>query len=128
MNRRLGIARCGLACCLCSEQGTCPGCRSGGCPGADHCENRRCSMERNLEGCWACGELDDCRRGLLAKVKPRGFSLFARRYGVQALMDCLECKEQAGMVYHRMGVEGDYDDFDDEEGLIAFLLDGSGHK
>ena len=30
--------------------------------------------------------------------------------------------EQAGVVYHRMGVVGDYDGFDSEEALIAFLL------
>ena len=46
-------------------------------------------MERGLEGCWACGELDGCRKGLLAKSKPRGFSLFVRRYGMQALLDRL---------------------------------------
>ena len=119
MKWELGIARCGLAC---SENVSCPGCRSGGCPGADDCVNRRCSMERGLEGCWACGELDGCRKGLLAKSKPRGFSLFVRRYGMQAMLDRLERNEQAGVVYHRTGVVGDYDGFDSEEALIAFLL------
>ena len=126
MNRSLGVARCGLACCLCSEAGDCPGCRDDGCPDADKCENRRCSLERGLEGCWACGELEGCRKGLLAKVKPRGFSLFARRYGTRALLDRLEGKEQAGAVYHRTGAEGDYDGFDHVEDLISFLLNGSG--
>lgn len=32
MKRELGIARCGLACCLCSENKTCHGCNSGECP------------------------------------------------------------------------------------------------
>ncbi len=27
MKRELGIARCGLACCLCSENVTCKGCK-----------------------------------------------------------------------------------------------------
>lgn len=72
-------------------------------------------MERGLEGCWACGELDSCRKGLLIKSKPRGFSQFVRRYGMQSLLDCLERNEQAGVV-------GDYDGFDSEEALIAFLL------
>ena len=79
-------------------------------------------MERGLEGCWACGELDGCRKGLLAKSKPRGFSLFVRRYGMQALLDRLERNEQAGVVYHRTGVVGDYDGFDSEEALIAFFV------
>ena len=34
----------------------------------------------------------------------------------------LERNEQAGVVYHRTGVVGDYDGFDSEEALIAFLL------
>ena len=79
-------------------------------------------MERGLEGCWACRELDSCRKGLLAKSKPRGFSLVVRRYGMQSLLDCLARNEQAGVVYHRTGVVGDYDGFDNEEALIAFLL------
>ena len=29
MKRELGIARCGLACCLCSENAACSGCDSG---------------------------------------------------------------------------------------------------
>ncbi len=35
MKRELGIARCGLACCLCSENATCAGCDSGECPDKD---------------------------------------------------------------------------------------------
>ena len=30
MEREKGIAYCGLACCVCSENVLCPGCRSGG--------------------------------------------------------------------------------------------------
>jgi len=30
MKRELGIARCGLACCLCSENITCKGCKMDG--------------------------------------------------------------------------------------------------
>ena len=32
MKRKLGIARCGLACCLCSENAKCFGCNLGECP------------------------------------------------------------------------------------------------
>ena len=41
MKRELGIARCGLACCLCSENMTCDGCDSGACRDNDCCENRQ---------------------------------------------------------------------------------------
>ena len=44
MKRELGIARCGLACCLCSENVLCKGCRRDGfkelswCKDAEWCE------------------------------------------------------------------------------------------
>ena len=49
MKRELGIARCGLACCLCSENEHCNGCNSGDCPDKDWCENRKCSFEKSVE-------------------------------------------------------------------------------
>lgn len=122
MKRELGIARCGLACCLCSENDRCQGCDSGNCPDADRCENRRCSLQRQLGHCFECK--GTCRMGLLAKIKPYGLTLFARRYGVPALLDCLERNEQNGVIYHREGVVGDYDDFTDVEALIRFIRTG----
>ena len=122
MKRELGIARCGLACCLCSENGSCPGCRSDGCGGKSWCENRRCSIEKRLDGCFDCNE--DCRRGLLAKTKPYAFTQFARRFGCCALLDCRGRGEKEGVVYHRSGITGDYDDFDDAEALMEFIRTG----
>ena len=121
MKRELGIARCGLACCLCSENARCAGCNSGDCPDKPWCENRKCSLEKGIVGCYTC---DDCRKGMLTKIKPYGFTLFARRYGVEALLDCLERNEKAGVVYHREGIVGDYDDFTDAEKLIEFIRTG----
>lgn len=126
MKRELGIARCGLACCLCSENVTCGGCDSGDCPDKDGCENRACSMERGLSHCFACEE--GCRKGLLGKIKPYGFTLFARRYGAEELLDCLERNEQKGVVYHREGIWGDYDQFDDVEELLRFIKTGESGK
>lgn len=123
MKRGLGIGRCGLACCLCSENAHCRGCNSGDCPDKEWCGNRKCSAQKGLGHCYACGE--DCRKGLLSKIKPYGFSLFAKRYGEQALLDCLERNERAGVVYHREGIVGDYDGFDDVEALIAFIKTGT---
>lgn len=122
MKKELGIARCGLACCLCSENDQCNGCDSGNCPDFDSCENRKCSLQRQLGHCFECTE--DCRKGLLSKIKPYGFTLFARRYGVPTLLDCLERNEQNGVVYHREGIMGDYDDFTDVEALIRFIRTG----
>lgn len=122
MKRELGIARCGLACCLCSENSHCAGCNSGECPDKDWCENRKCSLDKGFEHCYDCPE--DCQKGLLAKIKPKGFTQFVKRYGTARLLDCLEANEKKGIVYHREGVNGNYDDFDDPEKLIQFILTG----
>lgn len=122
MKRELGVARCGLACCLCSENDKCGGCDSGSCPGFTWCKNRACSMEKNLSHCYKCSE--ECNKGLLAKIKPRGFNLFIKRYGIEELLNCLERNEQNGVVYHRSGITGDYDDFTDIEQLIEFIKTG----
>ena len=122
MKRELSIARCGLACCLCSENAHCGGCDSGSCPDALRCENRKCSIEKGISHCFLCDAV--CENGLLRKIKPRGFTLFARRYGMETLLDCLERNEQHGIVYHREGIWGDYDDFDDVEELIQFIANG----
>lgn len=122
MKRELGIARCGLACCLCSENDKCSGCNSGDCPDKDWCENRKCSISKNISHCYDCG--DECRKGLLGKIKPYAFTLFVKRYGEDELLDCLERNEKKGIVYHRDGIIGDYDNFDDAEKLIAFIRTG----
>ena len=130
MKRELGIARCGLACCLCSENIKCKGCKQDGflelpwCKNADWCENRKCVIEKNLNGCYEC-EPTKCCKGLYAKkIKAKAFAEFARRFGVEELLNCLERNEQAGIVYHRNGIMGDYDEFDDLETLISFIKTG----
>ena len=93
MKRELGIARCGLACCLCSENIACKGCKKDGfadlswCKDAQWCENRKCVIEKGLSGCYEC-EPGDCSKGLYAdKIKPKGFAEFARRYGIDELLE-----------------------------------------
>lgn len=120
MKRELGIARCGLACCLCSENSTCPGCRGEGCKDKDFCENRRCSMEKGLQGCFECPDTA-CRKGLLVKSKPLGFTEYVRRFGTEQLLDRLEENEKAGAVYHRRGIFGDYDEFESVEEVISYI-------
>lgn len=123
MKRELGIARCGLACCLCAENETCGGCNSGNCHGEGFCENRRCSIEKGIAGCYECTE-KDCRKGLLVKLKPAGFTAFIREYGIEELLDCLERNEKNSIVYHREGIIGDYDNFDSIDALIEFIRKG----
>ena len=52
MKRELGIARCGLACCLCTEKADCNGCGSKDCPDNDFCENKKCSLAKGLTHCY----------------------------------------------------------------------------
>ncbi len=122
MKRELGIARCGLACCLCSENDHCRGCNSGECPDKAWCENRRCSIEKNITHCYDCDK--ECRKGLLSKIKPYTFTVFIKRFGEEELLDCLERNEKNGVIYHREGINGDYDDFDRVEELISFIKSG----
>ena len=122
MKKELGIARCGLACCLCSENVTCKGCDSGDCPDTEWCENRKCSTEKGISHCYLCDM--DCKKGILSKIKPYGFTRFAKRYGIDELLRRLEENEKNGIVYHREGIIGDYDDFDDVEELISFIAEG----
>ena len=79
-------------------------------------------MEKQIDNCYLCEA--DCRKGLLAKIKPYGFTVFAKRYGIETLLNCLEENERNGIVYHRQGIIGDYDDFDDVESLIQFIRTG----
>ncbi|MDD3919958.1 MAG: DUF3795 domain-containing protein [Eubacteriales bacterium] len=125
MNRELGIARCGLACCLCSEavkgMGTelCTGCDSGKCAFAPTCKSLRCSKEKGLKGCYECDTL--CEEGVLGKAKVKGFIAFIQRYGMEAFLDRLEANEKKGVVYHRDGIVGDYDACKDAEEVVAML-------
>ena len=52
------------------------------------------------------------------------FTLFIKRYGEDRLLDCLEENEKKGIIYHREGLNGDYDGFDDAEKLIEFMMNG----
>ncbi len=122
MKRELGIARCGLACCLCSENSTCSGCDSGECPDREWCENRKCSISKSVAHCYDCDE--KCRKGILSKIKPYAFTVFAKRYGENKFLDCLERNEKNGIVYHRDGINGDYDAFTNVEELIEYIRTG----
>ena len=48
-----------------------------------------------------------------------------KRYGEEYLLDCLERNEANGIVYHRDGINGDYDDFEDVETLIEYIKTGN---
>lgn len=115
---------CGLACCVCSQNETCAGCRNGGCKDRDWCQNRKCCIEKGISGCWECDKFP-CGAGMLDKLRPRVFAKFASRCGEDALLDRLEENEAAGMLYHyEGGFTSDYDAAETEDELVRLILYG----
>ena len=96
--------------------------RFGEVPGYGPVRKQKCSLAKSLAHCYECPE--PCRNGILSKIKPYAFTEFARRYGEEHLLDCLARNEQNGVVYHREGLNGDYDDFTDVEELIEYIRTG----
>lgn len=126
MKKEFGIARCGLACCLCSENESCPGCLADGCAGKDWCEIRKCAIEKGVLHCFECENAETCGKGILAKQKPKAFTLFAKKYGAERLLECLERNERNGIVYHRNPQDhtGDYDVFSNTADVMSLIENG----
>lgn len=125
MQRGKGIAYCGLACCVCSENANCTGCRNDGCKDKKWCKNFNCCKEKGLKGCWQCSEFP-CKGSMLDKTRIRTFAKFIKEYGEAKLLDCLEKNEKAGIVYHYDGkLIGDYDMPKTEKEIIEMLLHGN---
>lgn len=124
MRRELGLAYCGLACSLCSENGECKGCQNLEQPCFEGCENFSCVRERGLAGCWECPDFP-CGKGMHgSNPRARAFVKFAQERGVETLLDCLERNARAGVVYHRPGgLTGDYD-LETEQEIFSLLEKG----
>lgn len=126
MNREKGIAYCGLACCLCSHNETCAGCRNEGCKDKDWCKNFICCREKGIAGCWECSEFP-CSGSMLDKIRIRAFARFIKEYGEERLLDCVERNEKAGLSYHYEGeLSGDYDKPSTEEEIMQLIMNGKG--
>ncbi len=124
MKREKGFAYCGLACCICSENENCAGCRNEGCKDKQWCKNFNCCREKGLAGCWECNEFP-CSGSMLDKTRIRAFARFIQENGEESLMGFLERNEQAGVVYHYEGqLVGDYDKPSSEEEIIKFIMNG----
>ena len=54
--------------------------------------------------------------------------MFAKKYGMNRLMDRLENNEKNGVLYHREGIVGDYDEHVDMNELIGFIENGLSSK
>lgn len=90
---------CGHHCDHCPYTQWCGGCRSQypGCSLATlyedrHCPNTVCAGEKNLDGCYDCPELDECKKGYYSAedaYKAKGAALFISRHGKEAYAKAL---------------------------------------
>lgn len=116
------IAYCGLACCVCSENKSCPGCQAGGCDIHGWCKNYNCCREKGINGCWECDEFP-CEGGMLDKPRIRAFAHFAKEYGTEKLLRCLLTNKAEGIVYHYDGqLSGDYDKCKTEGEIYEMII------
>ncbi len=122
-----GIAYCGLACCLCSENQNCAGCRNEGCTGKGSCAVFRCCKDNGRAGCWECPDFP-CDAGILQKnPRTRAFVRFTAKYGEDDLLQLLERNEQHGFLYHYPGrLTGDYDLPQTENEILRLLEEMAG--
>lgn len=120
--QRKGIAYCGLACCLCAQSRTCPGCQTGGCDLHGECRHYHCCREKGLSGCWECTDFP-CAGGMLDNKRIRAFAAFAGAYGADELVRRLMRNKADGIVYHRDGqCAGDYDQGQTQEALHQMIF------
>lgn len=127
MNHEKGLAYCGLACAVCSENETCAGCRNAGCKNKDWCKHYTCCREKGLRGCFECGDFP-CG-GMHEKQRIYAFALFIKKYGEEKLLACLEQNERNGISYHYpKKLVGDYDNCQTVDEIIEMLWNGKKHE
>lgn len=123
MNKEKGIGYCGLVCALCKEHIDCVGCKKGGCPEKEQCKNYICCINKGYANCSDCEQFP-CHDSILSKLRVRTFCSFVKLYGEDKLLECLSVKENQGVQYHKDGTHyGDYDNFENEQEIIDFILD-----
>lgn len=124
------IAPCGLICGICGEAPACAGCRSGGCSRAAECYQRKCCAEKNIKGCWKCGDFP-CGKDMFSPerdIRLTAFVRCAKEDGVKSLAGYVLRNQDDGVLYHRdkQNHTGDYDGMPDEESVLKLLRDGNG--
>ena len=115
------IAYCGLVCGFCCPDGKCS-CKSENncgkrlCP--EGCYQYNCCTSKGIKGCWECSD-SPCYKDMLApgKIKMRAFVQCIKEDGIQKFIGYLEQNEKDGIVYHKSGVMGDYNLFNEKEVL-----------
>lgn len=93
------IAYCGFSCNHCFLGEWCGSCRTeyNTCSFATICEDKRCPnmvccMEKNIDGCYECSELEDCTKGFYrpdndGAASAKAQAMFIRKYGKKAFLE-----------------------------------------
>lgn len=122
MKKELGVGYCGLICALCSENTNCVGCKLGGCPDKENCKNFKCCTTIGYQSCYECKSFP-CNNSILVKKRIQNFCKLIGQYGEEKILDILEENEKKGVKYHYdQQIVGDYDAFETDEELHAFLF------
>jgi hypothetical protein len=110
------VAYCGLVCEVCKnvEKG-CKGCRSGG--GAEDCYQRRCCLEKNINGCWQC-DIFPCEKGFFAEEAWKGLCI-----GFTQCIREKDVEKFVSLVKSKLGKTIEYGEFrfKKEEEILAIL-------
>lgn len=81
------IACCGLVCGLCHLRAECDGCKQTAklCARSSVCYQRRCCLERGLQGCWECAEFPcgEDMHGPPHDLRIRAFVTFIKAEGAR---------------------------------------------
>lgn len=87
------VAYCGFSCNHCFLGQWCGGCKStfnccsfGTLFEKGMCPNKKCAIEKGIEGCYACDEIQDCEKGFYrdgndGAIACKAQALFIRKYG-----------------------------------------------
>lgn len=119
------IAYCGLVCGLCHLSAECDFCKSTAnlCDRADVCHQRKCCIEKQLNGCWECSEFP-CGKDMFAPpfdLRIRAFVSFIKDRGADELIECLMRNQANGIHY---GLGKDYDGKTSEQEVFHLLKTG----
>ncbi len=118
------IAYCGLSCNLCFLTQWCGSCRTiyntcsyATCSPNGVCPNVACCKEKELDGCYECDELYDCKNGFYSLGKETNaikvMALFIKKYGKKELLKVMDTLHQNKKFEKIQEVLGD----DIEQGL-----------
>lgn len=103
------IGYCGNHCDYCFYP-ECPGCRSNNpfCSYAtlfdDHkCPNVTCCNGKGIEGCWQCGDLENCSIGFFSSGEndAKAYALFIKKYGKEKYTETILDLQKKGYNYSK---------------------------